>query len=244
VQPKADAVTEQIVGVEALVRWQHRRHGLIMPDEFIPIAERNGLIKRLTTEVLRQAITAATGWAATGIQTSIAVNLSPRGLLGTDLTDEIAALLAEQHASPTLLTLELTESSMMTDPAGLAALMRELHAMGIRLSIDDFGTGYSSLSSLRKLPLDEIKIDKSFVMGLEHSGDDKTIVRSIVDLGVNLGLDVVAEGVENGRTWQILRRMGCTQVQGYYLTRPIPAEDFPAWLAEYHQRPRRLATVS
>jgi diguanylate cyclase (GGDEF)-like protein len=244
VQPKADAVTGRVVGVEALVRWQHPRHGLIMPDEFIPIAERNGLIKLLTTEVLRRAIATASSWDTAGIHASIAVNLSPRGLLGTDLAAQIAALLAEQEASPGLLTLELTESSMMTDPGGVAALMAQLHEMGIRLSIDDFGTGYSSLSSLRKLPLDEIKIDKSFVMGLEDNSDDETIVRSIVDLGVNLGLDVVAEGVENNRVWQILRQMGCTQIQGYYLTRPIPAQDFLAWLDEYQQRPPRLTVAA
>ncbi|OLE22381.1 MAG: hypothetical protein AUG44_24990 [Actinobacteria bacterium 13_1_20CM_3_71_11] len=158
VQPKADAVTGDVVGVEALARWQHPRHGLIMPDEFIPIAERNGLIAALTTEVLRRAIKAATGWAAAGIRASIAVNLSPRGLLGTDLAGELAGLLAERDAPPGMLTLELTESSMMTDPAGVAALMARLHETGIRLSIDDFGTGYSSLSSLRRLPLDEIKM--------------------------------------------------------------------------------------
>ena len=233
VQPKADAVSGEVVGVEALVRWRHPRHGLVMPDEFIPIAERNGLIKALTTEVLRAAVTAAAGWDRAGTPIRIAVNLSARSLVGTDLAAQVAALLAEQGARPALLTLELTESSMMTDPRGVAALMDELHRMGVRLSIDDFGTGYSSLSTLRKLPLDEIKIDKSFVMGLEDNADDETIVRSVVDLGLNLGLDVVAEGVENERVWRILRQMGCTQVQGYYLTRPIPAADFPAWLAEY-----------
>jgi EAL domain-containing protein (putative c-di-GMP-specific phosphodiesterase class I) len=235
VQPKADARSGEVVGVEALARWQHPRHGLIMPDEFIPIAERNGLIKALTAEVLDAAVTAAAGWAAAGTPISIAVNLSPRSLLGTDLAGQVAALLAARQAAPGLLTLELTESSMMTDPRGVADLMAELHRMGVRLSIDDFGTGYSSLSTLRKLPLDEIKIDKSFVMGLEDSSDDATIVRSVADLGRNLGLDVVAEGVENQRIWRILRQMGCTQIQGYYLTRPIPAADFPAWLAGYRQ---------
>jgi diguanylate cyclase (GGDEF)-like protein len=243
VQPKADASTGQVVGVEALVRWQHPTQGLIMPDEFIPIAERSGLIRGLTTAVLRTAIGAAAAWSRAGTPLSIAVNLSPRGLLGSDLPGQIAALLAERSASPSLLTLELTESSMMTDPAGVAELLTELHGMGIRLSIDDFGTGYSSLSSLRKLPLDEIKIDKSFVMGIECNSDDEKIVRSIVDLGTNLGLDVVAEGVENGRIWQMLRRMGCTQVQGYYLTRPIPIEDFPRWLTEYQQGPRALVSA-
>jgi len=245
VQPKADARTGEIVGVEALVRWQHPEHGLIMPDEFIPIAERASLIRPLTTAMLRAAIAAAAGWERAGIpQLSIAVNLSSRGLLGSDLPAQIEALLAEQSSRPSVLTLELTESSMMTDPAGVAALMDELHRMGVRLSIDDFGTGYSSLSTLRKLPLDEIKIDKSFVMGIEQGGDDEKIVRSIVDLGTNLGLDVVAEGVENSRIWQLLRRMGCTQVQGYYLTRPIPAADFPEWLAEYYRRRLALAPAS
>jgi diguanylate cyclase (GGDEF)-like protein len=239
VQPKADAFTGEVVGVEALVRWQHPRHGLIMPDEFIPIAERNGLIKALTAEVLDAAITAAALWAAAGDPIAIAVNLSPRSLLGTDLAEQVAALLAARHAGPGLLTLELTESSMMTDPTGVAALMVKLHRMGVRLSIDDFGTGYSSLSTLRKLPLDEIKIDKSFVMGLEESADDETIVRSVVHLGLNLGLRVVAEGVENERVWRILRQMGCTQIQGYYLSRPMPVDDFSAWLTEYRSTHRR-----
>jgi diguanylate cyclase (GGDEF)-like protein len=243
VQPKADARTGQIVGVEALVRWQHPELGLIMPDEFIPIAERNGLIHGLTTAVLRGAIGILPGWERVGVRLSIAVNLSPRGLLGSELPAQVSALFAEHGTSPSLLTLELTESSMMTDPAGVAALMAELHQMGVKLSIDDFGTGYSSLSSLRKLPLDEIKIDKSFVMGLEENGDDQKIVRSIIDLGTNLGLAVVAEGVENSRIWQMLQRMGCTQVQGYYLTRPIPIEDFPAWLANYRQHNPALATA-
>jgi diguanylate cyclase (GGDEF)-like protein len=236
VQPKADANTGDVVSVEALVRWQHPQHGLIMPDEFIPIAERNGLIKGLTAVVLRNAIVAATGWDAAGTHLPIAVNLSPRGMLDPHLPAEIARLLVELNSRPALLTLELTESSMMIDPARVATLMQELHEMGVRLAIDDFGTGYSSLSSLRKLPLDEIKIDKSFVMGIEDNGDDEKIVRSIVDLGTNLGLDVVAEGVENSRIWQMLRRMGCTQIQGYYLSRPMPIDDFPAWLAEYRRR--------
>jgi diguanylate cyclase (GGDEF)-like protein len=243
VQPKADANTGAVVSVEALVRWQHPEHGLIMPDEFIPIAERNGLIKDLTKVVLRSAIIAATGWQAAGMHLPIAVNLSPRGMLDPHLPAEVGALLAELGSSPDLLTLELTESSMMIDPAGVASLMQELHDMGIRLSIDDFGTGYSSLSSLRKLPLDEIKIDKSFVMGIEENGDDEKIVRSMVDLGTNLGLDVVAEGVENSRIWQMLRRMGCTQIQGYYLSRPIPVDDFPAWLTDYRQRDAALVTI-
>jgi diguanylate cyclase (GGDEF)-like protein len=243
VQPKADANTGQVVSVEALVRWQHPEHGMIMPDEFIPIAERNGLIKGLTEVVLRSAITAAVGWERAGMHLPIAVNLSPRGMLDPHLPAEIGLLLAELGSSPSLLTLELTESAMMVDPAGVASLMEELHDMGIRLSIDDFGTGYSSLSSLRKLRLDEIKVDKSFVMGIEENSDDEKIVRSIIDLGTNLGLDVVAEGVENSRIWQMLRRMGCTQIQGYYLTRPIPVSDFPAWLAEYRLRDSTLVTT-
>jgi diguanylate cyclase (GGDEF)-like protein len=235
VQPKADAVSGEVVGVEALVRWQHPQHGLIMPDEFIPIAERNGLIKALTAEMLRAAITAANSWDQAGMPVSIAVNLSPRSLVGTGLAAQVAALLADQQTRPGLLTLELTESSMMTDPRGVSILMAELHRMGVRLSIDDFGTGYSSLSTLRKLPLDEVKIDKSFVMGLEENADDETIVRSVVDLALNMGLNVVAEGVENARVWRKLRQIGCTQVQGYYLSRPIPAEDFPAWLTDYRR---------
>jgi diguanylate cyclase (GGDEF)-like protein len=243
VQPKADANTGEVVSVEALVRWQHPEHGLIMPDEFIPIAERNGLIKGLTQVMLRKAITAVQEWERDGTRLSIAVNLSPRGLLDSRLPAEVAGLFAELGGSPSLLILELTESSMLIDPAAAAATMSELHDMGVRLSIDDFGTGYSSLSSLRKLPLDEIKIDRSFVMGIEENSDDEKIVRSIIDLGTNLGLDVVAEGVENSQIWQLLRRMGCTQIQGYYLTRPIPVTDFPAWLAGYNKRDATLITI-
>jgi EAL domain-containing protein (putative c-di-GMP-specific phosphodiesterase class I) len=206
-----------------------------MPDEFVPIAERNGLIQALTDEVLRTAITAATAWERAGTPVATAVNLSPRSLLGTNLAAEVAALLADHRLPAGLLTLELTETSMMTNPRGVAALMAELHRLGVHLSIDDFGTGYSSFSTLRGLPLDEIKIDKSFVMGIETSADDETIVRSVVDLGRNLGLKVVAEGVENEAVWRSLRRMGCTQIQGYYLTRPIPIEEFPGWLSEYRR---------
>ncbi|WP_433294087.1 putative bifunctional diguanylate cyclase/phosphodiesterase [Actinoplanes sp. CA-030573] len=235
VQPKAGALSGEVLGVEALVRWVHPSQGMIMPDQFIPIAERTGLIQAVTAEVLDAAITAAAGWAASGTPIGIAVNLSPRSLLGSDLEGQVAALLAAHRVDPGLLTLELTESSMMTDPDRVAALMADLHRRGVRLSIDDFGTGYSSLSTLRGLPLDEVKVDKSFVMGMADNADDETIVRTVVDLGRNLGLDVVAEGVESEQAWQTLRRMGCTHVQGYHLSRPMPVGEFPGWLARYRR---------
>jgi EAL domain-containing protein (putative c-di-GMP-specific phosphodiesterase class I) len=224
------------------VRWAHPRHGLIRPDEFVPLAERSGLIRPLTAVVLRQALGVVAAWRRQGLQLGIAVNLSARSLLDPELPDVVARLLRRYGVPAGQLTLEITESSIMTDPARTIGLLERLAAMGVRLSVDDFGTGYSSLSYLKRLPVDEVKIDKSFVTDMERDADDEVIVRSIVDLGGNLSLDVVAEGVEDRATWERLARMGCTMAQGYFLHRPMPPQELPGWLAGW--RPPAPASQS
>ena len=229
-QPKADLETGIVTGAEALVRWNHREYGFLPPDDFIPIAEHTGLIGPLTTFVLRVALRQCKAWQDSGMQMNIAVNLSARSLLDVNLPTEVAALLAEADLEPGSLMLEITESSVMSDPGRTIAVLHELSAMGVHLSVDDFGTGYSSLSYLKKLPVNEVKIDKSFVLTMCSSESEAAIVRSIVDLGRNLKLHVLAEGVEDQETWDRLRQMGCHSAQGFHLGRPQPAADLTAWL--------------
>ena len=236
VQPKARSADGDVVGAEALVRWRHPRHGLLFPDEFISLAERSGLIRPLTNTVLAEAIAACGQWWSQGDRLSIAVNLSPRSTLTDETADVVADLLRENDLPPHALTLEITESSIIRDPVRAAAVLQRFHELGVRLSIDDFGTGYSSLSYLRQLPVQEVKIDKSFVSTMMSQPEDATIVRSIVDLGTNLGLAGVAEGVEDDATWTELAAMGCDLVQGYGLAMPMPMADFPAWLDAHRAR--------
>jgi diguanylate cyclase (GGDEF)-like protein len=237
VQPQADPATGAVTGAEALVRWRHPERGLVPPDEFIPLAERSGLIHALTTTVLGEAVALCGMWHRMGHDLSIAVNLSARSVLDPGLSDRVRALLAVHQVPAHRLILEITESSVIDDPARTGEVLDDLHALGVRLSIDDFGTGYSSMTYLRRLPVQEVKIDKSFVFGMAANPDDEAIVRSIIDLGVNLRLDVVAEGVEDLGTWERLHRLGCTTIQGYFLARPMPAPEFLPWLQ------RRLAAV-
>jgi len=222
-QPKADLGSGRIVGVEALVRWAHPRYGSLPPDEFIPLAEHTGLIRPLTAFVMEQALRQCQAWSELGFDLSVAVNLSARSLLDTDLAGNILGLLERTGVPPRLLTLEITESMMMADPVRALETMHRLAAMGISLSIDDFGTGYSSLSYLKQLPVAEVKIDKSFVLNMTVDEDDATIVQSIVDLARNLRLRVVAEGVEDAPSLSALKALGCDMVQGYYLSRPVSA---------------------
>ncbi|MGI8686174.1 MAG: putative bifunctional diguanylate cyclase/phosphodiesterase [Acidimicrobiales bacterium] len=224
-QPKSDLRSGRVTGLEALLRWNHPKHGPVPPEEFIPIAEQTGSIRALTTFVLEEALTQCGVWRRAGLNLDMAVNLSVRSLLDTDLPDEIARLLRETGVPAGCLTLELTESSMMSDPVRTADVLDRLHGLGVQLSIDDYGTGYSSLSYLRRLPVDEMKIDKSFVMSMQGKDNDDVIVRSTVDLGHNLGLRVVAEGVEDEASWDRLAALGCDSAQGYWLSRPIPAEE-------------------
>ncbi len=231
-QPKIDLQRGRISGVEALLRWQHPSRGLLQPDAFIPLAEHIGLIKELTLWVLDAALAQSQAWARDGIDLGIAVNLSVRNLLDLDLPDHVGRLLDKWNVPASRLELEITETTLMEDPARASAVMARLSGMGIRLSIDDFGTGYSSLVFLKELPVQEIKIDKSFVLNMLGDAGDGAIVRSIIDLGKNLGLEVVAEGVESQGIMQELARQGCTTAQGFFISRPVSAERLTAWLSD------------
>ena len=231
-QPKATLANGEVESVEALVRWQHPERGLVFPDQFITLAQQTALIKPLTMYVLEEAVEQGLAWQQEGISLTISVNLSPRNLLDTTFATHVATLLQERGFDPHLLELEITETAMLANPFRTKAVLEELGAMGIRLSIDDFGVGYSSLAYLKGLPVNEIKIDRSFVMKMTEDADDATIVRSTIDLGRNLGLAVVAEGVENEEIWNQLRALGCDIAQGYYLSRPVTADVLVDWLRE------------
>ncbi len=240
-QPIAELVTGRVRGVEALVRWVHPELGEVHPDELVPIAERSGLIGALTSHVLEQSLATCAQLCGRGLDLGVAVNLSTRSLVDLAFVGEVAALLARHEVPGRLLTLEITEGVVMADPQRAAVLLAELRALGVRLSLDDFGTGYSSLAYLTQLPVDEIKIDRSFVRRICSRPDDVAVVRSVVELGRGLNLDVVAEGVEDLETWQVLRTLGCTHGQGWYLGRPMPARELVGWLQDRADRVRVLA---
>jgi len=240
-QPKAALGSGEVTHVEALVRWQRPEHGLVPPNEFIPLAEHTGLIKQLSSHVLDAALRQLRGWLDSGIDLCVAVNLSARNLLEADLPDQIAELLLARRVPADKLILEITESTIMADPARAMSVLTRLSEMGIRLSIDDFGVGYSSLSYLKQLPVDEIKIDRSFVAQMDDDEDDAFIVRSTIDLGRNLGLNVVAEGVETEAVWEELSELGCDYAQGWFLGRPMPAADLAEWLFTYGARAREAS---
>ena len=229
-QPKADLKTGRVTGVEALVRWNHPTRGLVRPDEFIPPAQKTGVIVPLTFFVLNEALRQARTWQLEGLDLCVGVNLSARNLLDVQLPDTVGGLLAKWEVPPSLLELEITESTILADPVRAMNVLSRLNGMGVRLAIDDFGTGYSSLAYLKRLPVDELKIDKSFVQGMEEDENDAVIVRSTIDLGRNLGLRVVAEGVESAAAWRLLAALGCDVAQGYYVSRPVPAAELAAWL--------------
>jgi diguanylate cyclase (GGDEF)-like protein len=231
-QPKASIATGEVDGVEALVRWNHPERGMIPPNDFIPLAEHTGLISRLTVYVLDAALRQCAVWRAQGLDITVAVNLSVRNITDTELPATVAGLLSDHRVDPSRLVLELTESTLMADPARAKEVLAQLDQMGVGLAIDDFGTGYSSLTYLSELPVSEIKIDRSFVMSMATSDGDGFIVRATIDLGRNLGLRVVAEGVETEAVWNRLGELGCDTAQGYYLRKPAPAADITAWLLE------------
>jgi diguanylate cyclase (GGDEF)-like protein len=229
-QPKLDPRTGRVVGAEALARWHHPVHGTIPPDQFIPLAEHAGLIRQLTLHVLETSLRRCAAWRRAGHDLHVAVNLSPNSLLDAGLPDLVARLLHRTRNPASALTLEITESSITTDPAGSHAILRRLHALGVQLSIDDFGTGYSSLGRLRELPIHEVKIDRSFVQGVATDRRDRAVVRSAIQLGHALELTVVAEGVEDQDTYAYLTGEGCNVIQGYLVSRPLPPEEFACWL--------------
>jgi EAL domain-containing protein (putative c-di-GMP-specific phosphodiesterase class I) len=229
-QPKFTLDGGQIEGLEALLRWRHPERGLIPPAEFIPVAEGAGIILRLTERVLGLALAQLRGWLDDGHPVPVAVNLSTRCLMDAGLPQLVATLLARYGVPAGLLRLEVTESAVMGDAARCLDVLQRLRALGVHLSIDDFGTGYSSMAYLRQLPVDELKIDRSFVMGLTDSPQDAVLVRTAIDLGHNLGLTVVAEGVEGPDHVAALRELGCDIAQGFHFARPMPAEDVTALL--------------
>ena len=231
-QPQIDLRTGGITSVEALVRWMHPKRGLVGPDEFIPLAERTGLIKRLTRTVLTEAIRQARAWELAGLRVPIAVNLSMRNIHDPQLPQTIAQLLQRWDARPDLLRLEMTETVLAADPERALQTMDSLRAMGVHIALDDFGIGYSSLAYLNRLPLDEIKIDRSFVIGMIDDESSATIVRATVELGHGLGYAVVAEGVENAETRQRLTALGCDAIQGFLVARPMPADQTAEWIGK------------
>ncbi|WP_343602219.1 EAL domain-containing protein [Roseateles sp.] len=230
-QPKVDLHAQKISGAEALVRWQHPSRGLVPPMAFIPFAEQTGFIRQITAWVLQASAQAWMSLQREGLALPISVNLSTRDLMDQDLPIKVADLVA--GVPPPALCLEITESAIMDDPQRALQTLEQLHALGFKLSIDDFGTGYSSLAYLKQLSVDELKIDRSFVMNMERDIDDAKIVRSTIELAHNLGLSVVAEGLETGKQWTLLQTLGCDQGQGYALSRPMPAEQFAQWLRDW-----------
>jgi diguanylate cyclase (GGDEF)-like protein len=240
-QPKIDVATNALCGVEALVRWQHPQRGLLPPADFIPVAETTGLIHRLTSYVLDVALAQTRAWSDAGLRVPVAVNLSARCLHDPGLPGRVTRALEKHRVPAELLCLEITESSIMRDPAGALVVLQDFANAGIRLSLDDFGTGYSSMSYLRQLPVGELKVDRSFVSDLVAEHADAVLVRSAVDLGHNLGLSVVAEGVEDAPTLDALHAVGCDIAQGFYVARPMPAEEVNAWIAAgpYQPNPQK-----
>ena len=232
-QPKVTTGTGTLSSVEALVRWQHPTRGLLQPGGFIPLAENTAVIHALTTEVLHLALSQVRKWAEAGRSIPVAVNISARSLLDPRFPAHVQELLDAHDVAPYLLCLELTETTVMTDHDLALIVLRALDSMGVSLSIDDFGTGYSSMAYLKTLPVKELKIDRSFVMGMANDPDSAVIVRSTIDLGHDLGMTVVAEGVEDSITRMDLAHMGCDLVQGYEICRPVSARELELWIETY-----------
>ncbi len=243
-QPQLDLKTRQVVAVEALARWTHPTRGPIPPDQFVSLAEHTGLIKPLTLLVLEQALAQNAAWRDEGLDLEMAVNVSARNLVDRRFPDDVARLLQTWRIAPNRLELEITERTILDDAAELHDALGRLRGLGVRIAIDDFGTGFSSLASLRQVPMDRLKIDRSFVMTMATIEHDAAIVRSIVGLASNLGLSVVAEGVETEEILAQLTELGCDVAQGYHVCRPIPASDLTGWLAARAATPADSATPS
>ncbi|MGN6246541.1 MAG: putative bifunctional diguanylate cyclase/phosphodiesterase [Motilibacteraceae bacterium] len=229
-QPQVSLERAELVGVEALVRWEHPEEGLLAAGEFVPLAERTGLIGRLTTSVLEASLADLRRWVDAGHTFGVSVNVSVRSLLDPGFADEVTHAIAAAGVPAHLVTLEITETGVVSDLARTVPVLTALRSLGVRLSVDDFGTGQSSLTYLRRLPVSEVKVDRSFVAGLVHEPGDLAVVRAVVDLSRPLGLTVVAEGVETEEARELLREVGCTVAQGYLLSRPLTAEDLERWM--------------
>jgi len=243
-QPKVDIASRRIIGAEALLRWTHPDLGAIAPGEFIPLAEHGGMIKYITLWVLNEALQQQAKWLRAGIDMSVAVNISAKNLQDRKFPQQLAKLLSTWHTKPEHLELEITESAVMIDPKQALEILTELHAMNVGLSIDDFGTGYSSLAYIKKLPIDTIKIDRSFVMDMTSDSNDAAIVRATIGMAHNLGLKVVAEGIETHEAWQMLAELACDVAQGYLISRPLSVEKLGVLLAVPTSVPEILAAAS
>jgi diguanylate cyclase (GGDEF)-like protein len=231
-QPMAELESGRIVGAEALVRWEHPERGFIQPAEFIPLAERMGLLNPLSRHVVESSLQQCAAWNESGLALRVSVNLTIPDLLDLQAPEWIAELLSKWGVRPQQLELEITESTILADPFRVRQVLKRLNELGVRLAIDDFGTGYSSLAYLKRLPVQRIKIDRSFVKDMCEDASDATIVRSTIELGRNLGLEVVGEGVESKEAWDALRKLGCTLAQGYFIGKPMPADDFVVLLQQ------------
>ena len=231
-QPKIDFGSDRVSGVEALVRWQHPKHGLLPPDKFIPLAEQTGLIKPMTQHILKMALHQCEEWQRAGLDLSVAVNISAISIQDPEFPDQVARLLKESTVPPSRIELEITETAVMAEPVRAVDCIKRLSALGLQVSIDDFGTGYSSMAHLKELLVAKIKIDKSFVKDVAVNHNDAVIVRSTIELGHNLGLKVVAEGVETEAAWDRLKALGCDDAQGYYMSHPLPADKLAEWLRQ------------
>lgn len=236
-QPKIDLTTQKVTGAEALLRWFHPERGLIPPDDFIPKAEQTGLIKPLTKWVIAQAFRQGNEWNKQGMPLQIAINVSQRSLYDREIINQIADTMQQLRITSCTLDIEITETAIMAHPKQSMATLQMLSAMGIHLSIDDFGTGFTSLAYLKELPVDELKIDKSFVMSMLDDVKDVMIVRSIIELAHSLGRVVVAEGVESKEILELLQSLNCDTAQGFYMSKPLPAREFAQWLTSSEWSP-------
>jgi len=233
-QPKIDLKSNSIMGAEALIRWQHPEHGLIPPDDFIPMAERTGLITPITDWVIETALKQSKAWRDAGYELHIAVNVSVRSFQNAGLVNRLENVLKNMDMPVDSLEIEITENLLMSDITNISSTLKQISNLGISIAIDDFGTGYSSLAYLKKLPLHTLKIDKSFVMDMATDENDAVIVRSTIDLAHNLGFSVVAEGIENAETLELLVMLGCDGAQGYHFSKPLPADKFLTWVQQVY----------
>lgn len=242
-QPKINLNSGKTMGVEVLVRWKHPKRGYIPPDAFIQLAEQTGLIQPLTRWVLNTALKQCAHWHASNLMLSIAINISARSLEDNEILSIINSALASSGVAPHWISLELTESAVMADPERAMQMLSKLHFIGLRITVDDFGTGYSSLAYLKKLPVSDIKIDKSFVLNMDNDDNDAVIVRSTIDLAHNMGLSVIAEGVERKSVLDMLMNLGCDMAQGYHMCKPLEPEELPRWLDQSHWGIKNLVTL-
>lgn len=238
-QPKIDVRSKAVVGVEALIRWPCKTEGMIFPDALIPVAEANGLMDAMTFALVERVIDMSAHWRESGLNLSVAINVSMDSLYELTFPDRLMALFGAEPNLAAMLQIEVTESRLMDDLVGPLDVLLRLRLKKISLSIDDFGTGHSNLSQLRDLPFDELKLDRSYVQGAAHNPKARAILESTVELAKKLGMTIVAEGVETREDWARIEQLGCDQVQGYFIARPMAGDDIPEWIADW--KTRRLA---